>query len=234
MPTLSVFAPKVRSTNAAPGGPHLDPPGDDEVIRALRAGDEAVFETLVKCYGDSLLRAARGFVRSDHVAEEVVQDTWMRLVGSLERFEGRSSLKTWLFGILINVARNSAHSERRSAPLSSLVADDPNISVPTAAPERFRSPDDPSYPSGWVSFPKSWEGIPEERLLSSETRGVVTQAVKELPPRQAIIITLRDVEGWPAAEVCELLDLSEANQRVLLHRARSLVRRRLEIYLDED
>ena len=199
----------------------------DEValVEALRAGDESVFSLLVSRYGGPMLRIAQLYVRSRAVAEEVVQDAWIGVLNGSTRFEGRSSLKTWIFRIVTNKAKTRAAKEGRSVPFSALGTDEPSVD-----PDRFRGPED-RYPGHWASALPSW--APEERLLASETLALVEKTIGGLPPAQAIVITMRDVEGFDADEVCDALEISEANQRVLLHRARSKVRRALEEYLDE-
>ena len=196
------------------------------MLDGLRAGDEAAFAALVGRYGGAMLRVAQLYVRSRAIAEEVVQDAWIGVLNGSARFEGRSSLKTWIFRIVTNRAKTRALKEGRSVPFSDLGPDEPSVE-----PERFRGPED-RYPGHWTTHPSSWAGVPEERLLASETLALVEDAIAELPPAQAVVITMRDVEGFDAAEVCDALDISESNQRVLLHRARSKVRRALEEYLD--
>ena len=194
-------------------------PVETSVLEALRAGDDVAFATLVKEYGASMLRVARMYVGSRAVAEEVVQEAWLAVLNGIDRFEGRSSLKTWIFRILTNIAKTRGQREGRSLPFSALVADD----EPAVDPERFLAD------GQWTSPPPSWG--PEERLLGDETRAVVDAAIAELPPSQALVITMRDVEGFRAEEARNALDISETNQRVLLHRARSKVRQALEDYL---
>jgi RNA polymerase sigma-70 factor (ECF subfamily) len=196
------------------------------LVDALRAGDEATFALLVGRYSGPMLRLAQLYVRSRAVAEEVVQEAWIAVLNGIARFEGRSSLKTWIFRIVANKAKTRAAKEDRSVPFSAFAPDEPSVD-----PERFRGPED-RYPGHWVTFPSSWAGEPEERLLASETLALVENAIAELPPAQAVVITMRDVEGLGADEVCDTLEISEGNQRVLLHRARSKVRRALEEYLD--
>jgi RNA polymerase sigma-70 factor (ECF subfamily) len=200
---------------------------DERILAALRAGDEEAFRKLVREWHSSLLRVAQIFVPSRAVAEEVVQETWLRVLGALDRFEGRSSLKTWVFRILVNTAKTRAQREGRSIPFSALQ----DVSrVPEAAvePERFLPDDHPQHPGGWGSPPRD---LPEERLLAAETRDVIAAAIEQLPANQRAVISLRDVEGWSSDEVRNALDISEVNQRVLLHRARSRVRRALEEYI---
>jgi RNA polymerase sigma-70 factor, ECF subfamily len=160
------------------------------------------------------------------VAEEVVQDTWLGVINGLDRFEGRSSLKTWILSILVNQAKTRGTREARSVPFASLEPDD---HAPAVDPERFRGPHE-QYTGGWRAFPANWNAasIVEDR----ETIRVAMRAIAELPLTQQTVIRMRDVEGYSAAEVCATLDVSEANQRVLLHRARSRVRSALERHID--
>jgi RNA polymerase sigma-70 factor, ECF subfamily len=203
-------------------------PEEAALLQRLRRGDEDAFAALVEMYGASLLRVSQLFVSSRAVAEEVVQETWLGLLKGLDRFEGRSSLKTWLFRILANIARTRAVREARTVPLSSLGG--PEEDAPLVDPSRFFDSKH-RWAGHWVSFPPRWDDMPEERLVSRETRSVIEKAIAELPPVQQAVIALRDVEGWDSAEVCELLGLSEGNQRVLLHRARTRVRAALEDHL---
>jgi len=178
-------------------------------------------------------RVALTFVRSAAVADEVVQEAWLGAVRGLDRFEGRASLKTWLFRIVANIARTQAVREARALPFSSLDREAESDAGPALPPERFQGPHG-RHPGGWASFPQPWPDEPERALLSAETRDLIAEAIDGLPPGQRLVITLRDVEGWDAAEVCSVLDLSETNQRVLLHRARSKVRAALESHLTKD
>jgi RNA polymerase sigma-70 factor (ECF subfamily) len=204
---------------------------DLELLARLRRGDEAAFTQLVERLHGPMLRVAMVHVGNRAVAEEVAQDAWVGVLAQLDRFEGRSSLRTWVLRIVANRARTRAVRERRTLPFSSLDgAAEPGR--PAVEPERFL-PAGHRWAGHWASPPRSWGDVPEERLLSAETRAEVGRAVELLPPAQRAVITLRDVEGMTAAETCELLELTEGNQRVLLHRARSRVRRALERYLDE-
>ena len=196
------------------------------LIDGLRAGDETAFAALVGRYGGAMLRVAQLYVRSRAVAEEVVQEAWIGVLNGSAGFEGRSSLKTWIFRIVANRAKTRALKEGRSVPFSELGPDEPAVD-----PERFQRPED-RHPGHWATFPSSWSDVPEQRLLAAETLALVETAISALPPAQAVVITMRDVEGFDAAEVCDALEISESNQRVLLHRARSKVRRALEEYLD--
>ncbi len=202
-------------------------PADDELVAALRAGDEEAFRTVVREWHGSMLRVARIFTPSRAVAEDVVQETWLRVLGALDRFEGRSSLKTWVFRILVNTAKTRAQREGRTIPFSALqdVARVPEASV---EPERFHPDDHPYHPGGWAVPPRE---LPEDRLLAAETRELIAEAIEALPASQRAVISLRDVEGWSSEEVRNALDISEVNQRVLLHRARAKVRQALEDYL---
>jgi RNA polymerase sigma-70 factor, ECF subfamily len=210
---------KPPDADTAPG---MASPDDRRTVAAILAGDERAFEALVDRYNPSLLRVAQGYVSNRTAAEEAVQDTWIGVLRGLPSFEGRSSLRTWIFRILVNQAITRGVRESRTVPFSSLGDGEAAVD-----PERF-------LPGGaWASPPQPLEGIPEEVLLSAEARARVLEAIAELSPQQRQVITLRDVEGWSSAEVREALDLSEGNQRVLLHRARSKVRSRLEDYLNE-
>ena len=198
-------------------------------MQALRAGDEPTFRRLFARAYPMMKRLARGYVDSDAVADEVIQETWIAVVTGIERFEGRSALGTWIFSILINQARAHGHRERRSLPLSSLLADGED--EPAVAPGRFQSNDE-VWPGHWSSPPRPWQQ-PERRLLSLESRDILKRALAELPERQRLIVGLRDIEGLSATEVCALLELSPENQRVLLHRGRSRLRAVLAGYFDD-
>jgi len=202
---------------------------DRRTVAALLAGDEAAFQELVERYHGSLLRLAMTYVRPRSAAEEVVQDTWLGVLRGLPTFEGRSSLRTWIYRILVNQARTRGVRESRSVPFSSLGGDD----EAAVDADRFLPASHPAYAGHWAVAPHAWDDVPEAVLLAAETRALVLSAIDDLPPQQREVITLRDVEGWSSAEVREALELSEANQRVLLHRARAKVRSRLEEYLKE-
>jgi RNA polymerase sigma-70 factor, ECF subfamily len=209
------------------------PPLEDEalLLAALRRGDEDAFMRLVEAYHPALLRLARMYVSSREVAEEVVQETWLGVLRGLDRFEGRSSLKTWIYHILANTAKTRAAREGRSVPFSSLAEAEAESGESAVEPERFQSAEG-TYPGGWMSFPQSWDDLPEQRLLSGETMARIGEAIQSLPEGQRMVITLRDVDGCSSEEACNVLGISETNQRVLLHRARARVRRALERYLD--
>jgi len=205
----------------------IDYRDDHQLVAALRRRDEAAFTWLLDRHDASLRRVASTFVRTGASAEEVVQETWLAVLAGIDRFEERSTVKTWVFRILMNVARSRGGREHRMIPFADL-GPDPDDDAPSFAPERFRS--GVRYHGHWRAGagPAPWDEQPAERLLAVETLAVVRQAVADLPDRQRAVISLRDVDGWTAAEVCDLLDLSEANQRVLLHRARARVRQALE------
>jgi RNA polymerase sigma-70 factor, ECF subfamily len=199
-----------------------------ELLAWLRAGDERAFETLVERHYGTMLAVARGYVKSRAVAEEVVQEAWLGVLKGLDRFEGRSSLRTWIIRIVANIAQTRGAREARSVPLSSLAPEGDEAAVD---PDRFRGQQD-AFPGHWRQYPSDWQALPEQSLLGRETRDLVMAVVSELPPAQRQVITLRDISGFSADEVCAALDVSAGNQRVLLHRARSRVRSALEGHLD--
>jgi RNA polymerase sigma-70 factor, ECF subfamily len=204
---------------------------DDELLAALRAGDEDAFRELVDRHSPAMLRVALTYVPSRAVAEETVQETWLAVLRGLDGFEGRASLKTWVFRILTNLAAKGGSRERRSAPFSALAAAEDD-GGPSVDPERFLPADHEQWPGHWALAPRAWP-TPEDGLLSGETRAVVVAAIRDLPETQRTVIALSDVEGWDADEVCAALEISAGNQRVLLHRARTAVRAALERYFDE-
>ena len=202
---------------------------DGDVIDALRKGDEDAFRTLIDQHSPALVRVAMTYVPSRAVAEEVVQETWIAVIRGIDGFEGRSSLKTWIFTILTNIAGRGGGRERRSTPFSALARDEDH--GPSVDPDRFLPADHDRYPNHWAVPPARWP-TPEEGLLSGETRAVILSAIEALPPAQRTVISLRDIEGWDSDEVAEALQISAGNQRVLLHRARARVRAALERYYD--
>jgi RNA polymerase sigma-70 factor (ECF subfamily) len=197
---------------------------DDRLVAALRAGDEAAFAALVDSLSPALLRMARMFVRDRAVAEEVVQETWLSVLRGIDRFEGRSALRTWIYRILINTAKTRGQRESRSVPFSAAVGGD----EPSVDADRFLGPEHRAAGS-WALAPAEWP-TPEEQLLSGETRDVILEAIEQLPETQRAVITMHDIEGAPSAEVAEALGITDGNQRVLLHRARTKVRAALERY----
>jgi RNA polymerase sigma-70 factor (ECF subfamily) len=204
-------------------------PADDrcegDLLAALRVGDEAAFRALVTRHHQAMVRIASCYVRSRAVAEEVTQETWLAVIQGLDHFEGRSSLRTWIMRILTNRARSRGVRESRTIPFS-WTGDGGEPAVDSG---RFRGSDD-RWPGHWASSPVSWSDVPADRLVDAETRIVVDEAVRAMPEGQRAVITLRDLEGWTSEEACELLAISEVNQRVLLHRARGRVRAALETY----
>lgn len=195
------------------------------VLARLRAGDRAAFAQVVDLHGGAMLRVAMTFLRDRATAEEVVQDTWLALLDGLDAFEERASLRTWLFAILVNKARTRAVRERRSLPFSAL-SDGDGVDGQEPASAAF------DQAGGWRSPPETWsEENPERLAMGAQTRAVIEAEISRLPDAQRTVLTLRDVEGLEAEEVCELLGISASNQRVLLHRARCKVRQALEGYV---
>jgi RNA polymerase sigma-70 factor (ECF subfamily) len=195
---------------------------DDEVVAALKRGDQGVYRELVDALTPGLMRMALMFVRDRAVAEDVVQETWLGVVRGIDRFEGRSSLKTWIYRILINTAKTRGKRESRSIPFSAAArADEPAVD-----PDRFLSADH-RWAGGWMLGPGEWP-TPEEELLQGETRDAILAAIEDLPESQRAVITMRDVEGFPPEDVSETLGITDGNQRVLLHRARAKVRTAIE------
>ena len=201
---------------------------ESELLARLRAGDERAFEALVARFYPTMLAVAQHHVRTRAVAEEVAQEAWLGVLKGLDRFEGRSSLKTWILRILVNTAKTRGVRESRTVPYSSLA---PEGEEPAVEPERFRGPQDP-FPGHWRAYPGDWHRLPEQALTEGETLRVVIGAIEQLPPAQRMVIALRDIQGCSSEEVCDVLDVSEGNQRVLLHRARSKVRSALEGHFD--
>ncbi len=198
-----------------------------ELLARLRAGDEQAFEALVAGLYGTMLTVARTYVKDRAVAEEVVQETWIGVINGLDRFEGRSSLKTWIMSILVNQAKTRGTREARTVPFAALA---PVDDAPAVEPERFRGPQE-QYTGGWRSFPAQWKAA-DQLVQDRETIRVAMRAIADLPLTQQTVIRMRDVEGYSAEEVCATLDVSEAYQRVLLHRARSRVRSALERHID--
>jgi RNA polymerase sigma-70 factor (ECF subfamily) len=199
-----------------------------QLLDALRAGDEEAFRALVSEYHASLVRVARIYVSTQAAAEEVAQETWLGVLNGLSRFEGRSSLRTWIFRILANVAKTRAKRDGRTLPFSAL-QDPGRVPEPAVDADRFLDPEHPRWPGHWAPKPEPW---PDDALVAAETRERLAEAIEALPATQRAVISLRDVEGWSSEEVRNALGLSETNQRVLLHRARSKVRAALESYLE--
>jgi RNA polymerase sigma-70 factor (ECF subfamily) len=204
-------------------------PPDGELVERLREREEAAFAAVLDAWSTGMLRVARGFVSTTASAEEVVQDTWLAVIQGLDGFAGRSSLKTWVFRILVNTAKRRGARESRTVPWSALpTAEDAG---PTVDPSRFVAPGH-EWTGHWREFPATWPW-PEQAALDGEVRARAAAALAGLPERQRVVLTLRDVEGYGSDEVCSILEISAANQRVLLHRARAAVRAQLERYFAE-
>ena len=206
---------------------YAEPMTDDALLERLRAGDEDAFGVLLDGWSGGMVRLARSFVSTDESAADVVQETWLAVIEGIDRFEGRSSLKTWVFSILANVGRTRGVRESRSVPWSSFVpADRPG---PTFGSRRFRGAED-EWPCRWtpVGSPQPWQPSPEDAAVAGEVRGQVARALTGLPERQRTVVALRDVHGLSSDEVCAALAISAANQRVLLHRGRARMRAALE------
>jgi RNA polymerase sigma-70 factor, ECF subfamily len=200
---------------------------DAALLERLRAGDEAAFEALVVRHYATMLAVAQTYVKGRAVAEEVVQEAWLGVIKGLDRFEGRSSLRTWILSILVNQAKTRGVREARSVPFATLEGEEPAVDA-----DRFRGPHE-SYPGHWRAFPGDWGRSAAAAVQDRETLRVVMKAIADLPATQQTVIRMRDVEGYSSEEVCAALDVSEANQRVLLHRARSRVRAALERHFDD-
>ncbi len=199
---------------------------EEALIVRLQAGDEVAFRELVTRHDRAMRRLALSYVQTVTAADEVVQETWLAVIRGLAKFERRSSLKTWIFRILVNRAQTRGVRERRVVPFSAL---GPRADEPAVDPDRFLPPGHP-VAGYWSSIPSRFFELPEDRLLAAEATSLIAEAIAGLPDRQRRVIELRDVEGWASEEVCDCLGLSAENQRVLLHRARSLVRAILEEY----
>jgi RNA polymerase sigma-70 factor, ECF subfamily len=204
----------------------LDEPA---LLGLLRERDEMAFTQLVEQYHSSLVRLARVFVKDEAAAEELSQETWLAVLQGVDHFEGRSSLKTWLFTILTNKAKTRSQRDSRSFVFSDF--EEASFESPTVAPERFKDPASATWTNHWALEPASWGHIPEHKMLSDETLHLVRTTIADLPDNQRTVITLHDIENFSAQEICNILGISESNQRVLLHRARARVRQALENYL---
>ena len=206
----------------------------DEIslLNLLRQRDEMAFTQLVEQYHASLVRLARLFIRDELAAEELAQETWLAVLQGLDHFEGRSSLKTWLFSILSNKAKTRSQRENRSFIFSDF--QNAAFDVPTVASKRFKDVSAGTWADHWAVEPVPWASIPEEVLLSGEIRKLISQTIAELPENQRSVITLRDLDELSSQEICNILEISETNQRVLLHRARARVRQALENYLQPE
>ena len=204
------------------------PHDDEQLLAALRQGDGQAFATLVERHSPAMIRVALAHVPTRAAAEEAVQETWIAVMRAIDGFEGRSSLKTWIFRILANVAMRSGARERLSVPFSAL-AESEDTGEPAVDPGRFLPADHERFPGHWAVMPARWP-TPEEGLLAGEARDVIAAAIAELPATQRTVIALRDIEGWSGEEVSAALEITAGNQRILLHRARSRVRDAIERY----
>jgi RNA polymerase sigma-70 factor, ECF subfamily len=200
-------------------------PPDGELVARLRASDDDAFALVLDAWSGGMTRVARSIVSTHASADEVVQDAWLAVIQGIEGFEGRSSVKTWVYRILVNTAKRRALREGRQVSWSPVAGEDDS---PTVEPARFGGPGD-RFPGHWLAFPAPWPS-PEQDMLAGEVQAQVEAALAELPARQRVVITLRDVEGYGSDEVSSILEISAANQRVLLHRARAFVRGKLEEY----
>jgi RNA polymerase sigma-70 factor (ECF subfamily) len=201
---------------------------DEQIlIERLRARDEAAFTELVQRYYGYLIPLADLFVSNRAVAEEVVQDAWLAVLNGIDRFEQRSSFRTWISRIVMNLARTRGVRESRMVPFSDFAEKESESQEALVDPSRFRAASD-DYPDHWSVAPRPWNIDPEKQLLTGEIMTVLDRAIESLPEVQRLVLTMRDVNGWTAEEVCNVLAISETNQRVLLHRARSKVRGILE------
>jgi RNA polymerase sigma-70 factor, ECF subfamily len=205
-------------------------PPDDVVVSRLRAGDERMFAALVDAWSPGMLRAARAFVPDRHTAEDVVQEAWLGILRGIGSFQARSSLRTWAYRIVVNIAKTRGARDARTVPMSSLGPLDDDHG-PTVDPARFRGPDD-RWPGGWRSFPPEWPS-PEQAVVAAEMRRHLAATLAALPARQRVVVSLRDVHGYSSEEVCAMLDISPGNLRVLLHRARASLRGTLEDQLTQ-
>jgi RNA polymerase sigma-70 factor (ECF subfamily) len=213
--------------------PILATADEQRLVEALRNGDEAAFSALVLQYQESMLRIAQLYVANRAAAEDVVQETWLGVLRGLDSFAGRSSLRTWMFRILTNRAKTRGIREGRTIPFASLQYGDAEAGESTVSADQFWPADHSQWANGWVSYPRPWGQFPEDRALAAELQAVIQQSIAALPHNQRAVISLRDIEGISSEEVCNVLEISESNQRVLLHRARAKVRRAVERYQNE-
>lgn len=211
--------------------PDVELPADAVIVARLRARDEAMFASLLDAWSPGMLRVARAYVGDEHAAQDVVQEAWLGVLRGIDGFESRASLRTWTYRILVNRAISRGSRDARVIPASALTLTAEDY-APTVDPARFRGNDDP-YPGHWRSHPERWP-TPESELLARETRQYLAAALERLPARQRIVVALRDVEGYSSEQVCEILAISAANQRVLLHRGRAALRAALEEHFPQE
>lgn len=224
MPYSGSMSPAIQENSSSP---FVLSRQDAQLVTRLRSGDQTAFVETIRSLGPTMLRIARIYVRSKEIAEEVVQETWISVLEGLERFEGRSAFRTWVLTILVHKALRRGTRETRSSPFTA-VGGGADFEV-----DRFFGAGHPRWPSAWATVVPRLETLPEERLLSSEAMGVVDSAISELPEAHAAVLILHDIEGRPPEEICETLELTDGNRRVLLHRARNRVRAALERYFDD-
>lgn len=227
---VAELVPPVMSGTSMPGSTQFGSvacPADAAVVDGLRSGNEAAFAALIDQHQRSMLRVALHYVADRAAAEDVVQETWMAVIRGIDGFDGRSSIKTWIFRILTNRAKTMGQRAARIVPISSVT---PGAGEPAVDPARFFDSQHPQWPGHWCNPPTAWAQEPQDRLATKEAVEVALRAINTLPQAQREVLALRDFECWTATEVCDALDLSETNQRVLLHRARSRVRHLLEEY----
>jgi RNA polymerase sigma-70 factor (ECF subfamily) len=208
-------------------------PEDLALVESLRGGDERAFARIVEEFNGPLVRLAGLYVQGNAAAEEVVQDTWLGVLRGLDRFEARSSFRTWVFRIATNRARTHGGRERRDVPLSALLDPADDRGGPALDPERFLAPGE-AWAGGWAVPPRRWAPDADAHLAAAEMRELIRASLETLSPAQRIVMTLRDIEGWSSDEVCAALEITPGNQRVLLHRARTRVRAILEQHLAAD
>jgi RNA polymerase sigma-70 factor (ECF subfamily) len=228
-----VPAPPRPTSSSTSDGDAVAPIADADaaLLVRLRRGDAEAFAALVDRYATSMLHVARFHVPTRAVAEEIVQDTWLAVLQGLAGFEGRSCLKVWVFTILTNRAKTRGERERRIVPFATLAAEEAGGDFTAVDADRFLPADHARWPHHWATPPARWEESPELSLQSAETIALVRQAIDALPPMQRLVITMRDLEEWDSAEICNALSISRSNERVLLHRARSRVRAALEAHM---
>jgi RNA polymerase sigma-70 factor, ECF subfamily len=214
---------------SAPAGDPLED-GERELVEALRRGDEKAFSRLVDRHHAAMVRVARLYVASTCAAEEVAQEAWLGVLQGIATFQARCTLKAWIFSIVGNCAKTRGARDKRMVPLSSLGREGDEGGGPSVEPERFLDESHPRWSGHWSSPPQAWS---DERLVAQETVAAIAAAMETLPPMQRAVMTMRDVEGLGSEETCQVLGVSEANQRVLLHRARSKVRKAMESFMDE-
>lgn len=201
---------------------------DNQIISGLQQRNESVFSHLVDLYHVSMVRIARIYVSDDAIAEEIAQETWLRVLEGIDQFERRSTLKTWIFSILNNLAKTRWRREGKSIPFSELDREEVDADEVSVPAERFFPADHPLWPNGWSAPPRPWNYPSEEYLISQELRLCIQEALECLPDSQRIVMELHDIQGWSSPEICNAFCISETNLRVLLHRARAKIRRAIE------